>query len=81
MADFDPGGGRYEGVTSLLQAVVQSVLMFWAEMWFLTTRMERALSRFQNKFAQQLIRMQKRRRGGWELGLFSDGSGNGGIGL
>ena len=60
------------------KAVLQVVLLFGAETWVLTHRMERSLSSFHRRVAQRLIRMQKRRLGGWELGLFSAGSGNGG---
>ena len=45
------------------KAVVQVVLMFGAETWVLTPRMERALSSFQNRFVRRLIGRQLRRRG------------------
>ena len=44
------------------KAVVQLVLLFRAEMWVLTPRMERYLSRFQHKVAWQLTWIQPRWR-------------------
>ena len=49
VANFLWGGGGSEGVRSLLQAVVQAVLMFGEEMWVRTPRMEWALSSFQHR--------------------------------
>ena len=50
------------------KAVEQAVLLFGAETWVLTPRMERALDSFQNRVVQRLIGRQLRRQG--------DGSSN-----
>ena len=63
------------------KSVVQLVLLFKAEMWILTPRMERTLSIFQHRSVRHLIRIQPRRRGGGELGLSSSGYVNGRSGL
>ena len=64
VADFEPGGGGYEGVGYFFKAVVtQEVLLFREETWALTPRMERDLSIFQHRVARQLTRRQPRRRG------------------
>ena len=53
---------------SFYKAVTQAVLLFGAETWVLTPRMERALDSFQHRVAQQITGRQLRRRGGgsWE---------------
>ena len=43
--------------------VVQAVLVFGSEKWFLTPRMERYLGRFQQRFARRLAGRKLRRRG------------------
>ena len=50
------------------KAVVQAVLFFRAETWFLPPHMERSLGSFHCSFVQRLTRRQLRRRGGgrWE---------------
>ena len=56
------------------KAVVQVVLLFGAETWVLTPRLEQALSRFQNRVARRLIERYPRRRGGggsWEYPLLA----------
>ena len=63
------------------KAVVQAVLLFGAQTWVLTPRMERALSIFQHMIAQQLTGRQPMRWGGWDLVLPSAGGGNSGSGL
>ena len=46
------GGGADPKVSgNFYKAVVQAVLLFGAEMWILTPRMERALDRFQHRVA------------------------------
>ena len=45
------------------KAVAQAVLLFGAETWVLTPRMERALYSFQNRVAQRLTGRQPRRQG------------------
>ena len=44
------------------KAVVQVVLLFGAEMWVLTPRMDRALRSFHHRVAHRLTRKKKRRR-------------------
>ena len=41
-------------------AVTQSVLLFWAEMWVLTPRMEKALDSFQSRVARNITGRQPR---------------------
>ena len=50
------------------KAVTQAVLLFGAETWVLTPRMERALGSFQHRVARRLTSRQPRRRvgGSWE---------------
>ena len=48
------------------KALVQAVLLFRAEMWVLTPRMERALIIFQYRVARWLIR---RHQGGRDMGF------------
>ena len=45
------------------KAVVQAVLLFGAETWVLTPRMERDLDTFQHRVALRLTGRQPRRRG------------------
>ena len=45
------------------KAVSQAVLMFGAETWVLTPRIERALDSFQHRVVQRLTGRQMRRRG------------------
>ena len=45
------------------KAVVQAVLIFGAEMWVLTPRMERALSSFKTRFVQRITGRQMRLQG------------------
>ena len=46
---------------SFYTAVTQQVLLFGAEMWVLTRKMESALDAFQGRFARRLIGRQPRR--------------------
>ena len=48
--------------------MTQAVLLFGAETWVLTPRMERALDSFQYRVARQITRRQPRRQGdgSWE---------------
>ena len=48
-------------------AVTQAVLLFGAETWVLTLRMEKALDSFQSRFARKITGRQPRRRkdGSW----------------
>ena len=68
VADFDPGGGVSKGVRTFFKAVTQVVLLFRAETWILTPRMEQALSIFQHRVARWLTGRQPKRRGdrSWE---------------
>ena len=43
----------------------QAVLLFRAETWVLTTRMDQSLSSFQHRVAQRLTGRQPRRQGDW----------------
>ena len=54
-ADPKVSGNFYE-------AVAQDVILFGAETWVLTQRMEKALDRFQSRVASRLTRKQTRRR-------------------
>ena len=64
VADFEPGGGRSEGVGSLLQGSSLVGVAVRAETWLLTLRMEPALSIFHHRVVQRLFRRQKSRLGG-----------------
>ena len=63
-ADTDQGRGRQESVGEFFKAVVQQVLMFGAETWVVTPRMERALDSFMHGSAKQITGRQPRR--GWD---------------
>ena len=78
VTDFEPGGGGSEGVGTFFKAVTQAVLLFGAEKWVLNPRMERALSSFKHRVAQQLTGSQMRSRGGWDLEVPIIGGSNGG---
>ena len=43
------------------KAVAQAVLLFWAETWVLTQRMEKALDRFQSRVTRRLTGKHPRR--------------------
>ena len=49
------------------KAIVHAVLLFWADMWVVTPRLERALNTFQQKLMQQVTRRQPMRQvyGSW----------------
>ena len=56
--------GEYPKLSGLLfEGVVQAVLIFGAEMWVLTPRMERAVSSFQHRVAPRKTGRQIRQRG------------------
>ena len=55
------GDARVSG--NFFKAVVQAVLMFGAETWLLTPRMEQALDSFQHGAARRITGRQPRRRG------------------
>ena len=63
------------------KAVSQAVLLFGAEMWVLTPRMERALDSLQHRVAQRLARRQPRRRGGgsWAYPSLEEAMGEAGF--
>ena len=61
VADIEPGGGGSEGVGKILKVATQSMLLFGAETWVLTPRMERALSSFQHRVVRRLTERQPRR--------------------
>ena len=54
VAYFDLEGGGSKGVGEFFKAVTQAVLLFGAETWVLTPRMERSLSSFQHRVAQRI---------------------------
>ena len=60
------------------RAVTQAVLLFGAETWVLTPRMERALSSFQHRVAQRITGLAGEETGRRELGIYLIGGGNGG---
>ena len=62
----------------LFKAVTQAVLLFGAETWVLTPRMELALSSFQHRVARRITGRQPMRQGGWELLIPLIGGGNDG---
>ena len=62
VADIDPGGGGSNGVGFFFKEVIQEVLLFGAEKWVLTLRMERALGIFQHRVARRLTGRQPRIR-------------------
>ena len=63
------------------KAVSQAVLLFGAEMWVLTPRMERALDSLQHRVARRLARRQPRRRGGgsWAYPSLEEAMGEAGF--
>ena len=58
---WEGADGRVSG--KFFNAVVQAVLLFVAETWVLTTRIERALESFQHGSARRITGRQPRRRG------------------
>ena len=65
----------------LFKALVQTMLLFGAETWVLTPRMERALSNFQHRFSQRLsVRHLRRQKGGsWYYPLLEAEMSEGGF--
>ena len=63
IADTEPRGGGYKSVKTFYKAVEQAVLMFGAETWVITLRMERSLDSFQHRVARRLTRRKPRIRG------------------
>ena len=63
------------------KAVAQAVLLFGAEKWFLTPRMERALDSFQHRFARRITGKQPRRRAdrSWEYPPLTEAMGESGF--
>ena len=63
------------------KAVAQAVLIFGAETWVLTQRMERALDSFQYKVARKLTGKQPRRKkdGIWEYPPLAEALGEAGL--
>ena len=57
--------GAYKRVSvNFFKAVVQAVLLFWAETWVLAPRIERALESFLHGAALRITKIQPRRGGG-----------------
>ena len=63
-ADTEQGGGRQASVGDFFKAVVQQVLLFGAETWVVTPRMERALSSFMHGSARRITGRHTKR--GWD---------------
>ena len=63
------------------KVLAQSVLIFGAETWVLTQRMEKALDRFQSRVARRLTGNQLRRRtdGVWEYRPLAEALGEAGL--
>ena len=63
------------------KAVAQAVLLFGAETWVLTQRMEKALERSQSRIASRLTGKQTRRRmdGNWDYPPLAEALGEEGI--
>ena len=60
-ADTKQGGGRQETVGELFRAVLQQVLLFGAEMWVVTPRMEWALNSFMHGATRRITWRQPQR--------------------
>ena len=55
--------------------VVQAVLLFGAETWVITPRIEKALESFMHRAARRITGNETRIRGWWEMDIFpSEGS-------
>ena len=63
-ADTEQVRGRQESVGKSFKAVVQQVLLFGAETWVLTPRIDRVLDPFMHGTARQIKWRQPRR--GWD---------------
>ena len=63
-ADTEQGRGRQESVGEFFKAVVQQVLLFGAETWVVTPRIERVLNSFMHGDAIWITGRQTRR--GWD---------------
>ena len=63
-ADTEQGRGRQEIVGEFFKAVVQQVLLFGAETWVVTPRIERALNSFMHGAARRITGRNPRR--GWD---------------
>ena len=61
---LSPEGAGPKVLGQFSKTVVQAVLMFGAEKWFLTPRAEQALSSFQHRVARRLTRRHTRSQGG-----------------
>ena len=68
ISDSELGGGRSKGIGKFYRVVAQAVLLFGAETWVLTPRMERDLDSFQYKVVRSITVKQPWRRadGIWE---------------
>ena len=74
VADFELGDGGSEGVKTFFKAMTQAVILFGAETWVLTPRMDQALSSFQHRFVWRITGRQTRRQGNgsWEYPLLDE---------
>ena len=75
------GGADTKVSGNFYKAVAQAVLLFEAETWVLTLRMERALDSFQNRVARRITGKQPRRRadGSWEYPPLAEALGEAGF--
>ena len=66
---------------NIFKAVTQAVLLFGAETWVLTPRMERGLDSFQHRVARWLTSRQPRRRrdGSWAYPPLDEAMGEAGF--
>ena len=67
-ADTEQGRVRKESVGEFFKAVAQQVLLFGAETWVVTPRIERALKSFMHGAARRITGRQPRR--GWDRKWF-----------
>ena len=63
-ADTEQGGGIQVSVGEFFKALAQQVLLFGAETWVVTPRMDWALNSFMDGAARRITRKQPRR--GWD---------------
>ena len=81
ISDSELGGVRSEGVRFFYKAVAQAVLLFGAETWVLTPRMERDLDSFQHRFSWRINGKQPWRQGdgSWDYPHMAEAMGEAGL--
>ena len=79
--DIEPGGGKSEGVGTFYKAVAQVVLLFRAETWVITPRMEQALDSCKNRITRRITGRQPMRRRGesWAYPTLDEAMGKAGL--